>query len=157
MHSLSFTARGIDDTERLGKTLAGVLPETLTVPLIGPLGAGKTRLVQAVAAACGIDRRDVTSPTFVICQHHFGSRILYHLDAYRVGDVGEFLDLGVDEYFAGPGITFIEWGDRVAEALPADRLTIQLHIIDADRRSFELLAQGPVAQQTLERLRAALG
>jgi tRNA threonylcarbamoyladenosine biosynthesis protein TsaE len=56
------------DTDRLGAALAELLPDGTVVALSGTLGAGKTRLVQGVAAAAGIDRQLVTSPTFVLCQ-----------------------------------------------------------------------------------------
>ena len=59
---------------RLGAALAEVLPDGTTVALCGTLGAGKTRLVQAIAEAVGVDRRNVTSPTFVLIQEYHGRR-----------------------------------------------------------------------------------
>jgi tRNA threonylcarbamoyladenosine biosynthesis protein TsaE len=140
------------DTERLGGALARSLPETLTIALEGTLGAGKTRLVQAVAGGLEIDPATVTSPTFVLCQHHFGRRTLYHLDAYRMKDLDEFLELGVEEYFAGPGITLIEWAERVADCLPEDHLDVCIEITGPDSRRFDLHATGPVAAAVLEQL-----
>ncbi len=89
------------DTARLGRALARSLPETATIALIGTLGAGKTRFVQAVAEGCGIDPASVTSPTFVLCQPYHGTRTLYHLDAYRIRDLDEFLELGVERVLRG--------------------------------------------------------
>ena len=93
-------------------------PDRAVVGLNGPLGAGKTRLVQAVADASGVDRRTVTSPTFVLVQEYHGTRTIYHADAYRLADADEFWQLGLDERFDEPALVFIEWADRVAE-LPA--------------------------------------
>ena len=91
--------------------------------LIGTLGAGKTRLVQAVAAAVGVPRANVTSPTFVLVNEYTGGRLpIYHFDTYRLKDDDEFLNLGPDEYFDSNGLTFVEWADRVADLLPADRV-----------------------------------
>ena len=81
MSSYCFVAHGEDDTQRLGAALAAVLPPGTTVALIGTLGAGKTRLVQALAEACGVPPATVVSPTFVLCQPYHGRRTLYHLDA----------------------------------------------------------------------------
>ncbi len=99
MQAFTFTAANEDDTARLGAALAEVLPAGAVAALYGALGAGKTRLVQALAQALGIDRRQVTSPTFVLIQEYHGRKILYHIDAYRIRDEDEFLALGPDEYF----------------------------------------------------------
>ena len=152
MQRLLFDSQDETDTARLGHALARSLPETATIALIGTLGAGKTRFVQAVAAGCGIDAASVTSPTFVLCQPHHGTRTLYHLDAYRIRDLDEFLELGVSEYFEGPGITLIEWAEGVAQCLPDDYLEVQIDITGPHTRTFELVAYGPESSATLDRL-----
>ena len=152
MQRFQWETRDEDDTRRLGRALARSLPATATVALTGTLGSGKTRLVQAIAAGCHIDPAGVTSPTFVLCQPHHGDRTIYHLDAYRVRSLDEFLELGVEEYFEGPGITLIEWAERVAECLPADHLEIQIEITSAQARIFDMQAHGPNASAVLDRL-----
>jgi len=115
-------------TDRLGQQLARHLPPGSVVALSGTLGAGKTRLVQAIAAACGVDPADVTSPTFVLCREYHGTRTIYHLDAYRLKDEDEFLELGPEEMFASGGLVFIEWAERVASYLPPDCVEITLEV-----------------------------
>jgi tRNA threonylcarbamoyladenosine biosynthesis protein TsaE len=152
MQRFRLETRDEADTHRLGHALARALPQTATLALVGTLGAGKTRLVQAIAAGCGIDPSGVTSPTFVLCQQYHGGHLLYHLDAYRIRDLDEFLELGVEEYFDGPGITLIEWAERVAECLPVDHLEIQIEITAAETRAFELVAHGPESAAIIDRL-----
>ncbi len=135
---LCLEAFGERDTARLGGILATLLPEGTIVGLEGTLGSGKTRLVQAVAAAAGCHNHLVVSPTFVLVQQYFGRRTITHIDAYRVGSIREFLELGVEEYFEGPGLVFIEWADRVTSALPSQRLAIIIHITGETRRQFVL-------------------
>ena len=115
-------------TDRFGRQLAELLPPGSVVALSGTLGAGKTRLVQAIAAACGVDPADVTSPTFVLCREYHGARKIYHLDAYRLKDEDEFLELGPEEMFASSGLVFIEWAERVASYLPPDCVEITLEV-----------------------------
>jgi tRNA threonylcarbamoyladenosine biosynthesis protein TsaE len=115
-------------TDRFGQQLAEHLPSSSVVALSGTLGAGKTRLVQAIAAACGVDPADVTSPTFVLCREYHGTRTIYHLDAYRLKDEDEFLELGPEEMFASGGLVFIEWAERVASYLPSDCVEITLEV-----------------------------
>jgi len=140
--SFRFLADSEQDTGRLGAALAAVLPPGTTVALVGTLGAGKTRLVQAIAAACGIPADKVTSPTFVLCQPYEGSRMLYHLDAYRLKDDDEFLELGPEEYFESDGLTLIEWADRVESCLPAERIEIRIKVAGEHAREFEITGRG---------------
>lgn len=134
---------GEDDTRKLGRELARLLPDPAVVALMGTLGSGKTRLVQGLAEGCGIDPRAVTSPTFVLVQEYSGKRGLHHFDAYRLKDGKEFVDLGAEEYFTRPGICAIEWADRVMEFLPEERLDISLHVTTAESRTIRILARHP--------------
>lgn len=128
-------------TERFGQRLAEHLPPGSVVVLSGTLGAGKTRLVQAVAAACGIDPADVTSPTFVLCREYHGARTIYHLDAYRIKDEDEFRELGIEELFGPDALVFIEWGERMTNCLPASHLQITLETTGETSRRVQL--EGP--------------
>ena len=94
MNEFVFEAADEAATDRFGAALAEVLPPGTVVALLGTLGAGKTRLVQALAAGNGVSREDVVSPTFVLCQQYRGSRVMNHLDAYRLRDEDEFRELG---------------------------------------------------------------
>ncbi len=151
-----FEGRGEADTERLGRALAAAVPAGCTVALIGPLGAGKTRLVQALAPAAGVDRRDVVSPTFVLVHEYQGTLPIYHFDAYRLRDDDEFLQLGAEEYFASRGWVLVEWADRVERCLPAEYLQITIHIGSGEARRFEIRAHGPTLRPALARLKELL-
>jgi len=146
------------DTERLGTALAEVLPPGTVAALIGTLGAGKTRLVQAVATALGVPPGDVTSPTFVLVNEYTsGRRPVYHFDTYRLKDDDEFLELGPDEYFESEGLTFVEWADRVAELLPPERLEITLEVTGETSRRVTLAGTTPRMQELADRVAAAGG
>ena len=122
-------------TTALGHRLAERLFPGAVVALVGPLGAGKTHLVRAVAEGLGIaDRRTVSSPTFVLIQEYPARLPVYHFDAYRLRSPEEFADLGVHEYFAGDGVCFVEWADRVQVCLPPEHLRIELQVRSEERR-----------------------
>jgi len=140
-------------TDRLGQLLADALPAGSVVALVGTLGAGKTRLVQAVAAGLGVPRDGVTSPTFVLVNEYQGGRLpVYHFDTYRLRDEDEFLELGPEEYFQGDGITFVEWADRVVDLLPSERLEIHLEVTGETSREVHVLATGTRLRHVVERL-----
>ncbi|HBI45352.1 MAG TPA: tRNA (adenosine(37)-N6)-threonylcarbamoyltransferase complex ATPase subunit type 1 TsaE [Planctomycetales bacterium] len=122
-------------TEAFGRRLAGLLFPGAVVALIGPLGAGKTHLVRAVALGLGVaDSRVVTSPTFVLIQEYMGRMPIYHFDAYRLRGESDFSDLGVHEYFDGDGVCLVEWADRAAGVMPAEHLRVELAVIGETAR-----------------------
>ena len=121
MEQLFFKANGEADTDAFGAALARLLPRPAVVALKGTLGAGKTRLVQGLAAGLGIEREAVSSPTFVLLHEYLGDVPIYHFDAYRLRGPDEFWNLGADEYLADPrGMVVIAWAERIAGCLPAD-------------------------------------
>jgi tRNA threonylcarbamoyladenosine biosynthesis protein TsaE len=153
---LVFDAPSETATAALGAALAEVLPGGTTVALCGTLGAGKTRLVQAIAEATGVDRRQVVSPTFVLVQEYHGRRPIYHIDTYRLRGAEEFLDLGPDEYFESDGLVLVEWADRVRDQLPSDHIEIDIELTGPDSRRFTIAAVGRRYAAVLDDLAAVL-
>jgi len=135
--------QSLSATESFGRHLGSLLFPNAVVALIGPLGAGKTQLSRAIAEGLGIaNPAAVTSPTFTLI-HEYPARLpIYHFDAYRLNGPNEFLDLGVSEYFEAGGVCLIEWADKVESALPAERLTIRIEVVDENRRKVELIPAG---------------
>ena len=114
------------DMRALGRRLAALLRPGDLVILAGPLGAGKTTLVQGIGEGLGV-RGPVTSPTFVIARVHPAPAgpALVHADAYRLGSIGEVDDLDLDAD-AASAVTVVEWGSGLAEGLAEDRLEISI-------------------------------
>ena len=152
MDQFVFESNDESQTELFGAALARVLPDGAVVSLRGTLGAGKTRLVQAVARASGVDEQPVVSPTFVLIQEYQGTRPIYHIDAYRLRDEDEFDQLGPEEYFEGEGITLVEWADRVELSMPSDRVDVQIEVIGEHARRFTVRVVGHFDPTILERL-----
>ncbi|HXG10190.1 MAG TPA: tRNA (adenosine(37)-N6)-threonylcarbamoyltransferase complex ATPase subunit type 1 TsaE [Gemmataceae bacterium] len=136
IEALTFDLPNLDATMTFGRRLGELLFPGAVVALVGPLGAGKTHLVRAVAEGLGIaDSRAVSSPTFVLIQEYRARLPIYHFDAYRLRTQAEFFDLGVHEYFEGDGVCLVEWADRVPACLPSEHLRITLTVTgDTSRR-----------------------
>ena len=133
------------DMRDLGRRLAALLRAGDLVILAGPLGAGKTTLVQGIGAGLGV-RGPVTSPTFVIARVHPAvsgpGPALVHADAYRLGSIGEVDDLDLDTDAAG-AVTVVEWGSGLAEGLAEDRLEVSIEPDpDGDVRTVRLIGRG---------------
>ncbi len=169
----SARTRDADATRALGRALAeAALPlpgNGLVVALYGDLGAGKTVLVQGVAEGlCVSPEARVVSPTFTIARSYpaRGGVVLHHLDAYRLGGGQELEDVGFED-LCGPGcLTCVEWAERVADALPEDRIDLWLEMEVPERavepgalpeapRRIRLRAGGPEAARVLGRFVAS--
>lgn len=134
----------VDDTRAFGRRLAAILRPGDLVVLTGPLGAGKTALVQGIGAGLGVQGA-ITSPTFVIARVHRGAVPLVHADAYRLGDRpdprAEIDDLDLDAS-AEDAVTVVEWGAGMAERLNDAYLQVRIDRLDDDTRVIDLLAHG---------------
>jgi tRNA threonylcarbamoyladenosine biosynthesis protein TsaE len=127
----------------LGQKLGVQLRAGDLILLNGPLGAGKTVLVQGIGAALGFN--EVTSPTFVISRIHKGPLSLIHVDAYRLLESGnaelylDDLDLDTPRESA---VTVIEWGGAESARLSDERLEIDIDRSD-EEREVTIRAIGP--------------
>jgi tRNA threonylcarbamoyladenosine biosynthesis protein TsaE len=118
------------DTRAFGARLAAVLRPGDLIVLTGPLGAGKTVVVQGIGAGLGITAA-ITSPTFVISRVHRDGRIpLVHVDAYRLGSFAEVDDLDLDVEVTD-SVTVVEWGAGLVERLSETHLELRISRDDA--------------------------
>jgi tRNA threonylcarbamoyladenosine biosynthesis protein TsaE len=101
----------------------------------GELGAGKTTLIKEIAKQMGV-LDPVSSPTFSLVNEYQSQEgsIFYHFDFYRIRDVEEAVDIGVDEYFHSGNYCWVEWGERIPELIPENFALIELHRTEGDFR-----------------------
>ena len=123
-----------ESTFALGERIGRQAAAGTTIALRGGLGAGQTLLTKGIAR--GLDIEDeVTSPTYTIISEYEGRLRLHHIDAWRLLGAEDFDSIGGDDIVADPrGITVIEWSERIEGALPPDRITIELVLLDGDAR-----------------------
>lgn len=123
-----------DETRAVGRELARRLAPSGVALLSGDLGAGKTVLARGVAEGLGIDPREVQSPTFTLMREHEG---LVHLDLYRLAPE-ETLEMGLEEVFAGPAVTVVEWAERLPLDVPG-ALRVAVRRLSESRREIRVL------------------
>jgi tRNA threonylcarbamoyladenosine biosynthesis protein TsaE len=127
--ALAVVTRNVEETRIVGASLAPALLPGDVISLTGDLGAGKTALVQGLAAALGVERR-VTSPTFTIVHQYDGRFPIIHLDIYRLQSFQEVIDLGFEEFLDPDSIVAIEWGEAISPMLPRRYLEIEMRRVD---------------------------
>jgi tRNA threonylcarbamoyladenosine biosynthesis protein TsaE len=141
-------------TQRLARALAHALKPGDVVILSGALGAGKTFLVRALCRALGLPAGvRVVSPTFTLIRELATTPPVAHADLYRLAEVDETRELGLLELRERGLVLLVEWGERHAEALGPDRLTLRLEL--GPRRA-TLLADGPRSEALRASVLAAL-
>lgn len=127
------------ETIKLGEKLAKKFRGGMTIALTGDLGTGKTTLIKGMAKGLGV-KRNITSPTFVLMKIYDTdvsrmttdgrrSRIrrLCHVDAYRINDSRELIDIGILEYINEPEtLVIIEWAEKVKRILPASTIWVKM-------------------------------
>ena len=139
-----------EETRELARKLAPILSEGDLINLTGDLGAGKTVFTKGLAEGLEI-HIPVTSPTFTLIKEYSGRLPLYHFDVYRLASPDELEELGADEYFYGDGVSVVEWGDKVEELLPDERLTVKiLRLVDDSFRRIEVSPYGDRWQQKVD-------
>ncbi len=127
-------------TAGLARVFASALHPGDTLALRGPVGAGKTHFARAfIRARQGELAEDVPSPTFTLVQTYpdpMGTEI-WHADLYRLGDIGELIELGLDDAMS-EAITLIEWPEKGGDLPGALSVAIEPDAHDPDLRQITL-------------------
>jgi tRNA threonylcarbamoyladenosine biosynthesis protein TsaE len=117
------------ETEAAGREIAHKLLDESIVHLIGDLGVGKTFLVRAIASELGADPLEVSSPSFAIVHEYPRPQRppIIHIDGYRLSESRrEWLEIGIPELLAGPGLKLIEWPKREFDQFEDSHIEIKI-------------------------------
>lgn len=155
--AIALVLRTLEDTGKLGKKLGRISKPGDAILLHGPLGAGKTTLVQSIAQGLAVPPECyVTSPSFALLHEYPGRIPLYHIDCYRLENEDDVEQSGLIDYIVADGLTVIEWPDRLGEMVPAERLDIEIDPVAADARKVMLTAHGKDWRERLDSIAACL-
>ncbi|MDR2927761.1 MAG: tRNA (adenosine(37)-N6)-threonylcarbamoyltransferase complex ATPase subunit type 1 TsaE [Cytophagaceae bacterium] len=106
----------------------------------GKMGAGKTTFIKVVCEALGVTDT-INSPTFAIVneyQSQLTGKLIYHFDFYRIQNIQEALQIGVEDYFDSNALCFIEWADKIKVLLPEDAVFIHFEVQSGGERILEI-------------------
>jgi tRNA threonylcarbamoyladenosine biosynthesis protein TsaE len=142
----------VEETERFGERLAGFLAPGSVVGLVGPLGAGKTSLVRGIARGCGVDEREVHSPSFLTAVEYEGRLPVAHVDLYRHGEASPDPEW-LAELLDGEGVAVVEWFEQLPGREELDALVVRISPGAGEQeRTLEVSAQGERSADALQRL-----
>lgn len=129
------------DTRAAAGRLAALCRPGDVILLAGPLGSGKTAFTGGLADGLFVEE-PVVSPSFILMRRYdSGFLPLVHVDVYRLHSVGEFEDIAALEE-GRDGVTVIEWGDAISDAVPDDHLLIRFEVAADGRRDLTFVPSG---------------
>lgn len=136
------TIASIDDLPRAAKEMASLMDDRTVYAFHGEMGAGKTTFINALAQELGVDPEEATSsPTFAIVNEYRSdttAELIYHFDLYRIEDLDEALDMGIEDYLDSGALCLIEWPDRVSDLLPDDTVNVEITVNDDGTRTLTI-------------------
>ena len=131
-------------------------PPGLVLTIAGDLGSGKTCFVQGLARGLEVPENVyVTSPSYTLVNSYDGRLPLHHVDLYRLG-AADLDDIGLFDLMVAPAVVAIEWPERMADDLPAERLAILIQTIPPDTRRLTLTGYGLAPLNLIKALEKAL-
>ena len=155
MNSLKLITHSPEHTQKLGIGIGKLARPGDVFLLIGELGTGKTCLTQGIA--WGLDIKEYAlSPSFVIMRELYGRLPLYHIDLYRLDDIEEVAELGLDDYLYGNGVCVVEWAEKGLSIMPPEHLLVEIYHLSETERNFELKPGGQRYQEILTQLKGAI-
>lgn len=107
----------------------------------GDMGAGKTTFIAELCRQLGVSEDVANSPSFSIVNEYRSdttAELIYHFDLYRLEDLDEALDMGIEDYFDSGALCLLEWPERVEELLPDDAVRVKIYVNDDDSRTLQL-------------------
>jgi len=144
MNDITYIIKEKENWENLALYLYKQFSEKRVFLLKGNLGAGKTTFVQAFGKLLGV-LEHITSPTFSIVNiYHYANNLMYHLDLYRVNNLRELKDIGIEDILYSKNYCFIEWPEIIVEIIKQDKtlfektLVIDIHF-DMDKPMREVV------------------
>ncbi len=141
--SFQHTLQDITATAALGRQLGRIAQKGDVILLHGDLGVGKTTLTQFIAQGLEVPKDQyVSSPSFALMHDYPGRIPLFHMDCYRLAGEEDIEGAGLADYIGGPGLTIIEWPERLGSLQPEERLDLILKPINETSRTCLLQPHG---------------
>lgn len=126
----TITISGIDNIDKAAKEFVELMGDATVFAFHGDMGAGKTTFINALTRALGVEDDVTNSPSFSLVNEYRSdttAELIYHFDLYRLENIEEALDIGIEDYFDSGALCLIEWPDIVNDILPNDTVDVYIN------------------------------
>lgn len=125
------TVNNLTDIEQAARKFVSLMGDNTVFAFRGAMGAGKTTFINAVCCALGVDAEETSSPSFAIVNEYRSdttAELIYHFDLYRLENVEDALEIGIDDYFDSGAVCLLEWPERIEAILPDDTVMVDITV-----------------------------
>ena len=130
--------KSIDNIDEAAHEFMAQMGDETVYAFTGEMGAGKTTFINALSRALGVEDDPTGSPTFAIVNEYRSdttAELIYHFDLYRIENLEQAFDIGIEDYLDSGALCFIEWPDRIDDILPDDTVRVNIEVLpDGARR-----------------------
>jgi tRNA threonylcarbamoyladenosine biosynthesis protein TsaE len=127
----------LDNIEAAAKEFVNLMGDDTVFAFYGDMGAGKTTFINALCRVLGVEEDTTNSPSFSIVNEYRSdttAELIYHFDLYRIENLEEAFDIGIEDYFDSGALCLLEWPERIEDILPYDTVKVEIKINDDDTR-----------------------
>ena len=128
----------LDEMSEIANLVLDIADEDNVIVFEGEMGSGKTTLIKAICIELGVE--DATSsPTYaLINEYQIDDDTIYHMDLFRLKDVDEAIDIGIEDYLHSDALCLVEWPEVVQEVLPINYTRVSIEMIDPSLRKIQI-------------------
>lgn len=132
------TIAGLEDLERAAEEFLSKIGDNKLIAFYGQMGAGKTTFTTQLCKSLGV-LDSVCSPTFTIVNEYLAASgdTIYHFDFYRIKNLAEAMDIGIEDYFYSGNLCIMEWPENIEDLLPEETLRVKITVNDDLTRTIE--------------------
>lgn len=133
--------KSLDEIRDAASEFVAAMGDETVYAFYGEMGAGKTTFINALCKALGVEDDVTNSPSFSIINEYRSdttAELIYHFDLYRLENLEEAFEIGVEDYFDSGALCLLEWPERVEDILPDDTVKVKIVINDDNSRELQI-------------------
>ncbi len=135
------TVDSLDQLPEAAEKFIDLMGDNTIFAFYGEMGAGKTTFINALSKALGVEEDFTSSPSFSIINEYRSdttAELIYHFDLYRLENLEEAFDIGIEDYFDSGALCLLEWPERVEDILPDDTVKVNIEELPDGKRQLTL-------------------